>query len=285
MTQTPAGWYPDPDPSFADRPGRLRYWDGQRWTEHIHEPEPPQPPAPEPMQQPTPPAAQPPGYPVPGEQTTPPAYPAYGDAQQQPYTHQQYGQYPAYPAQPTAPYGQAPYEPSYTDKATTPDGVPLAGWWWRVLAVVLDSIIALPLYAVAVIPVVASQWDALEQWVDDQNYAIENNTADPPTPDIFDITTGPGLALSLSLFGAYLLYTLVFLFWKQATPGKLILGMRVRLRESPDLPASAILARVGFVVLGQICGLLLLLDYLWPLWDSKKQALHDKVARTNVVKP
>jgi uncharacterized RDD family membrane protein YckC len=27
-----------------------------------------------------------------------------------------------------------------------------------------------------------------------------------------------------------------------------------------------------------------LLDYLWPLWDDKKQALHDKVAKTNVVR-
>jgi uncharacterized RDD family membrane protein YckC len=25
------------------------------------------------------------------------------------------------------------------------------------------------------------------------------------------------------------------------------------------------------------------LDSLWPLWDKKNQALHDKVARTNVV--
>ena len=26
-----------------------------------------------------------------------------------------------------------------------------------------------------------------------------------------------------------------------------------------------------------------LLDYLWPLWDDKRQALHDKVAATQVV--
>jgi hypothetical protein len=27
-----------------------------------------------------------------------------------------------------------------------------------------------------------------------------------------------------------------------------------------------------------------LLDDLWPLWDGRRQALHDKVARTNVVR-
>src|SRR5689334_9870684 len=34
MTQIPAGWYPDPaEPAEG---GRQRYWDGRRWTEHVH---------------------------------------------------------------------------------------------------------------------------------------------------------------------------------------------------------------------------------------------------------
>jgi uncharacterized RDD family membrane protein YckC len=37
-------------------------------------------------------------------------------------------------------------------------------------------------------------------------------------------------------------------------------------------------------VAGVIFGLYPLLDKLWPLWDEKRQALHDKVARTNVVR-
>ena len=31
-------------------------------------------------------------------------------------------------------------------------------------------------------------------------------------------------------------------------------------------------------------GIYSLLNYLWPLWDDKKQAIHDKVAKTNVVR-
>jgi Protein of unknown function (DUF2510) len=35
--QTPAGWYPE-----VDGGARQRYWDGQQWTEHIHDPTSPQ---------------------------------------------------------------------------------------------------------------------------------------------------------------------------------------------------------------------------------------------------
>jgi uncharacterized RDD family membrane protein YckC len=32
------------------------------------------------------------------------------------------------------------------------------------------------------------------------------------------------------------------------------------------------------------CSLPLLISYLWPLWDSRNQTLHDKMASTIVVK-
>jgi uncharacterized RDD family membrane protein YckC len=91
-------------------------------------------------------------------------------------------------------------------------------------------------------------------------------------------------------------YHVGFLMWKQATPGKLMLGMRVRLRECPGpMPLGTVLLRwlsqfgvgiLGLVpVVGSLAGVYTLLDYLWPLWDDKKQAIHDKVAKTNVVRP
>jgi uncharacterized RDD family membrane protein YckC len=37
-------------------------------------------------------------------------------------------------------------------------------------------------------------------------------------------------------------------------------------------------------LVGSVVTIYLFLDVLWPLWDSRRQALHDKVARTVVVK-
>jgi uncharacterized RDD family membrane protein YckC len=31
-------------------------------------------------------------------------------------------------------------------------------------------------------------------------------------------------------------------------------------------------------------GILALVDYLWPLWDAKRQTVHDKIVRTVVLK-
>lgn len=281
MTQSPAGWYPEPDPNHVGPPGRLRYWDGTRWTEHVHDPEAQPPPPAGPPAHPDPSGPSQGGFaPIGGTQpeypSSPPAYPSYPTGQEQ------YGQ---------APYGQPYAAASYGNEPTTPDGERLAGWWQRVLAAILDFFIQIPLIVAASIPVIASQWGEITDWFDDLTDAVEANGAAPPEPAIFDVSTGPGIALVLSGAIASLLYSVVFLAWKQATPGKLVVGLRVRRRESPDLPGGTIAARVGFVSLigigTQVIPILFvisLLDVLWPLWDSKKQALHDKVAGTNVVR-
>jgi uncharacterized RDD family membrane protein YckC len=83
-------------------------------------------------------------------------------------------------------------------------------------------------------------------------------------------------------------------------------GLRVRLRESPGrLPWDAVIIRVvvqtvlvsllmGVALLSGSTAVLLLLfvaasvfqllNYLWPAWDARRQALHDKAAGTNVVR-
>ena len=90
-------------------------------------------------------------------------------------------------------------------------------------------------------------------------------------------------------------YAVYFLSRTGATPGKRALGLSVRLRERPGVPSVAVAARRSSVqavlgllsnipLLGNLAGLAAMLDLVWPAWDDKKQALHDKVAGTNVVK-
>jgi uncharacterized RDD family membrane protein YckC len=73
------------------------------------------------------------------------------------------------------------------------------------------------------------------------------------------------------------------------TLGKLACGLRVREwnRRGPlswSTTGKRVLAFQVATSVPQAGGLYYLLDVLWPLWDGNKQALHDKVASTAVVK-
>jgi len=68
---------------------------------------------------------------------------------------------------------------------------------------------------------------------------------------------------------------------KGGTPGKWVLGMRI-LNEKGEyigIP-NAILRYVGKI----ISGIILCIGFLMIAWDKNKQGLHDKIAKTYVVK-
>ena len=248
MTQIPAGWYPDPDPQAPDPKGQ-RYWDGQQWTEHV----------------------QPPVGQVPAGQA------GYGSA-------------PAYA--PMAPYAGG----GQVAVATTTDGQELAGWWLRVAAYLIDGIVVSLLSSILAFPWVRQVVDAYADFISEAMDAARSGSgAVPDQGQLMADITGPLAVVSLIGLVVSLAYHVGFLRWKSATPGKLLLGMRVRLRETPgQMSYGTILKRwagqfwyavVSIVpVIGAIGSLWPLVDGLWPLWDSKKQALHDKVAATNAVR-
>jgi len=93
-------------------------------------------------------------------------------------------------------------------------------------------------------------------------------------------------------FGIGLIYHLAFLGAVGATPGKMALGLRVVPADQglapPGLAWGRAAARaVIWRLLTQFWTLLwlvLLLDVLWPLWDKKQRALHDRIVGTQVVR-
>ena len=224
----PAGWHPDPAPPPSPyHPPQLRYWDGERWTEHT--------------------APLPAAYAAPGKATT------------------------------------------------TPDGAPLAGWWERVGALVIDGFCLLPFYVVISLPFMSHIIDVYRDYFDQVRAADDNGTAQPSPFYVQTHLLGTFVAIAALGILLNLLWTFGWLRWKAATPGKLALGLRIRLREAPGPLSWGTIGRrwlaqygvalVGLVPLvGYVTGLYSLLDDLWPLWDDQRQAIHDKFAGTNVVR-
>lgn len=189
-------------------------------------------------------------------------------------------------------YGPAAPTAVQKPPATTPDGVPLAGWWRRVVAQLLDGLILLPVVVLVTVPFWGEIGDAFRDYWDD---ALDGSSSGASTWDLQRDLLGPLLAISLISAAISLVYNVGFLMWKQATPGKLMLGLRVRLRETAGpMPFGTVLVRwltqfapsylLGQVPLvGYLTSTYVLLDGAWPLWDDRRQAIHDKAARTNVV--
>ena len=281
MTQ-PAGWYNDPQDA-----SQLRYWDGVVWSDHVS-----------PKISPTvgqstiglpygviPASARPQSSGSQGAQGAPNVQDGYGSPQR--------GQ-----GEPggRSPYGQSPGQQDLgwqSHPATTPDGVVLSGWWKRVLARILDGIIigivALPL-TFAPMKQAANIFGDYIQQVMTATQAGSTTMPVQPTAQL----TGPIMQASLITLALYLVYEITFLTRTGATIGRMVVGISVRLRDKAGPPPLvAVLKRTlvkeggnlfGSVpVLGTLASLFGMLDSLWPLWDDEKQAIHDKVAATNVV--
>jgi uncharacterized RDD family membrane protein YckC len=121
--------------------------------------------------------------------------------------------------------------------------------------------------------------------------ALEGVTRTGDTAGIFALLEDRGFTAASQTWTVVLLavsaaYTILTVRFAGATPGKLLLRLRVRDWERPGLPSwgQAVVRWLGSDLLGQLLVLWYLLDFLWPCWDQRRQALHDKMGRTVVVK-
>lgn len=273
-----AGWYDDPQ-----NPDDLRYWDGVQWTDHTSPKRKPgldqagqaaqsswgQAPGQQQGQAP----GQQPGQPAAGGQE--PGNPWATGGTQPPFQGQQWQQ--------PMPGGQQWQQPV---GKTTPDGQPLAGWWHRVGARIIDGIL-IGVVGAALVPVLApGYWEGLMDW---------SMSADDPFASLPAELADKQMRWALGVGVLGILYEVVMVTLLGGTVGKLITGLRIRLRDAPGhvgwVPSLLrALVYQGVSLLTQLSaalsflGLFSLLNVLWPLWDEKNQALHDKVARTNVVR-
>jgi uncharacterized RDD family membrane protein YckC len=269
MTSSNAGWYPDPQDARL-----MRWWDGSEWTQDVYE------------------RTEPLGGPL--DHRTPyggpeagPALPAAARATADhqaadPYLHR--GMPPAGGGG-WAQHG-APPATSLALRATptTSDGVPLASWGMRALARIIDglvvSLVALAVTFPTVADVVRTAWDDAERAA---------QTGESATPLFTDPTMLEHLAyVTFAQLLVGLVYEAVFLLWKAATPAKLALGLRVRRwdagqRLTPTVVVRRWLAYQGAQAVPYVGTPYLVIDLLWPVRDARRQALHDKFAKTCVV--
>ena len=130
-------------------------------------------------------------------------------------------------------------------------GVELAGFWPRLAAQLLDIAWMLPLGLVLVTLGQAARGGELS----------------------------PGSDLLLQLISA--LITLLFWTTRQATPGKMLLRLRVVDAETGLTPpwTRLVVRYLGYILSSLPLGL----GYLWMIWDPRRQCWHDRLARTLVV--
>ncbi len=74
---------------------------------------------------------------------------------------------------------------------------------------------------------------------------------------------------------------LLIAFWNGQTIGKKAMGIRVVARGGQPVSVGMAFVRSLMKI---VSGAVLLLGYLWMLWDPNRQTWHDKVADTYVVK-
>jgi uncharacterized RDD family membrane protein YckC len=141
--------------------------------------------------------------------------------------------------------------------AHTNQGFAYAGFWIRVVAALLDTLWLMPL-------TLALGWM------------------------IYGATYFQTASLMMGWADFFISYVLPFLltlaFWtyKAATPGKMILGLRIADAETGE-PVSK--GRLVGRYLGYFVSMLpLMLGIMWVGWDRRKQGWHDKIARTVVIR-
>lgn len=79
-----------------------------------------------------------------------------------------------------------------------------------------------------------------------------------------------------------LVWTLGFWAYRQATPGKMVVGAKIICAKTGGKPSIGQLVGRYFAYI--LSALPLLLGFLWAAWDPKKQTWHDKLAGTYVVR-
>ena len=227
------------------------------------------------------------GAPYAGPPGGPYARAPYADPPGGPYAGGPYAGPPGIPygAQPAGPYG-VPYGAPF--QAVPGPDPSLAEWWQRLVARLVDGV------ATGIIMLIA--WVPALIWIVSRANQANRQYPDPSQPGAqaaaravaadFLIVFLLLLALTAAISFAY--DWLQHARWGQ-TLGKRVMSIKVvaaydrsPVRGGAAASRAAVFALPSLIPL--LGGMFTLLDELWLLWDPRRQCLHDKAARTIVIK-
>ena len=191
------------------------------------------------------------------------------------------GQYPP-PQGGGYPPPQGGYQGGYGNQPMSPQGRPLASWGKRVLAGLLDGLaIGIPATILMLVlgfgAFASSGLEECEQNAEQLSDACAQGIGEFIGKLLLTwlVITLLGLAYQTYFNGSE----------RGQTLGKMALNIQVRDENTggPIGYGKSFLRTLVAYALGFLCGMGQLLDVLWPLWDSKRQTLHDKAANSLVI--
>ncbi|BFM08394.1 RDD family protein [Halioxenophilus aromaticivorans] len=150
------------------------------------------------------------------------------------------------------------YQPPQSDvEQHSAAGYQFAGFWVRLVATLVDTLLMM----IVTYPILAAI------------YGFDYFTGGAAVSGFWDI-----------LFSYVLPAVVVIMFWlyKSATPGKMLLGLKViSQKDGQGLSVSQSIGRYFAYYLSTIP---LMLGFIWIAIDENKQGFHDKLAKTYVIK-
>lgn len=155
-----------------------------------------------------------------------------------------------------------------TEPAETGPRPDYASWGARAGAWILDNLLLAIPWAVAVVFFVAAA------------------SAEDRGEDAGSLWVLGGLTALAALIIPFVYFSILNGNERGQTLGKRVAGVRVRKRDGVSpLGIGRALGRYALTALvATFLGPLILIDYLWPLWDGQKQTLHDKAVDSIVVR-
>jgi uncharacterized RDD family membrane protein YckC len=152
-----------------------------------------------------------------------------------------------------------------------------AGFWLRFVAVIIDGIILGAIQFIAIMPILGIMGIGVAENMENFDSADQAEAMSM----MGSIMAMAGIAQIVFLAIQTLYYSLMESSSYQASVGKMVLGLKVTDINGNKLDFTKALVRNLCKI---ISSMILLIGYLMAAFTEKKQALHDMIANTLVVK-